>query len=120
MNREVIENYFISWKNYDLKLLSNIFEVESTYSIINKSFCYKGINEITNYWIRNSKRQKDLDLKWEITKENKKVTTVTFNANFYDIEEKEYNNINGCINFYINKNKKIYKLSETYNKKVNI
>ncbi len=112
----IVESYFKAWKKYDLKLLGKIFEQDANYFIENKSFGYNGIKQITDYWIKNSLRQRDLKLEWKIILEKIDAVKVYFNAKFYDTEEAEFNDISGYIDFFINNKDKIYKLSEFYTK----
>lgn len=112
----IVESYFKAWKKYDLKLLEKIFEQDANYFIENKSFGYNGIKQITDYWIKNSHRQRNLKLEWKIILDKKDAVKVYFNAKFYDTEEAEFNNISGYIDFFINNKDKIYKLSEFYTK----
>lgn len=110
-----VKNYFVAWERYDIDLLKKIFSPNAHYVIKNKCV-YCGIDEITDYWLRNRKRQENLELKWNILKSEKSKDIVRFYATFWDSEEFMYNIINGEITFKFNYENVIILLSEFYNK----
>lgn len=114
---KVVEDYFNAWVNYDLSLLSSLFVFNAKYEIRNKKKTYNGIDEICEYWRLNSKRQKSLSVTWKIQQILKSKFVVPFVASFYDLEEDEYQTIEGAIDFIFTEDGKIAILSEEYIKK---
>lgn len=114
MNREKVDLYFKAWLEYDLTLLREIFTGEAKYIIENKNQVYEGIKEISRYWTRNKKRQKDIKLKWRTNSDN----GVFFRARFWDSEECELQVIVGVIYFTFDMSGRICELREYYYKTV--
>ena len=111
----IIASYFKAWKEYDVALISTIFAAEASYEIIPRNRILKGSGEICEYWKRNQKRQRDIFISWDILQEKEDLVSVSFRARFYDVEEKEQQQIVGDINFIFNNNI-IQHLSERYDK----
>ena len=118
MQHEHVKKYFAAWKAYDTELLQSIFMPSAKYIIQNKKRIYTGIQEIVQYWKRNEKRQKDIQLSWKTIKSEPFCETVDFLAEFWDIEECVFNKITGFIVFKFNSENKIEELSELYQKEV--
>lgn len=112
-----VDKYFKAWNFYDIGLLKEIFSVNARY-VIRKKKIYRGIDQIIEYWKKNQKRQKDLQLHWKVIKRTARCDVVEFGAYFYDISEKLYNKINGTIIFKYDANEKIKVLTEAYRKRV--
>ena len=111
---EIVGLYFRCSEKYDLGLLRKIFDDNLKY-IINDNLAYKNIGELTNYWIRNQKRQRNIVLEYKLIKRVGTLTFVDFLATFDDCLELAHNIIDGIILFEINEGK-ILRLSEWYNK----
>jgi hypothetical protein len=113
-----IENYFHSWKNYDVSLLADIFAANAVYIIQPNNQTLSGVNAIQQYWLRNARRQRNLVISWQLIDWLAQDYICTFEAQFDDIEERETHRIAGHINFTLNNNGCIVVLSETYSKEV--
>lgn len=114
---DIVNNYFFSWKEYDIDLLTKIFHPKATYNIKPIHQVLTGIEEICRYWERNKKRQRNIIVEWEIIKTTLSSIDCEFNAEFWDNEESEQQRISGNISFVIIDGI-IYSLSETYQKTV--
>jgi hypothetical protein len=114
---KLVENYFLSWQVHDNKLLVEIFSVEAVYEIICLKRSYVGLSEIVAYWTRNSLRQKEIFLEHEILGLKDDKAFVRFKVDFFDVEEKQKQLIEGRIIFYF-KNRKIFYLKENYIKTI--
>ena len=112
----IVTKYFDAWLRYDTCLLKEIFDPSANYIIRNKQYTFSGINKITNYWLRNKGRQRNLSLIWSIVRFEEKHCAVVFQAKFYDIEEDDMNVINGVIDFFMTNTNQIGVLSEEYSK----
>ena len=113
-NREKIDLYFEAWQTYDLILLHEVFSKDAKYVIENKNTSYEGIVAISQYWLRNKKRQKGLTLAWYTYLD----FSTVFKARFWDCEESENQEIVGVINFSFDTQGKIVELREYYHKSV--
>ena len=111
-----VENYFIAWKNYDVGLLKAIFSPSAKY-IIRRKIIYNGIDEIIQYWEKNKKRQKGIQLHWKILNSSHSCEVVEFGAYFWDLENKIYTKVNGQIIFTFDSNNQIINLTEAYKKR---
>lgn len=109
-----VKKYFIAWQTYDLKLLCSIFSPTAKYIIRNKNRSLNGIEEIEQYWQRNKRRQKDIQLRWKIIRSRPHTDEVEFYAYFGDIEEQKIVRVFGRIIFTYNATEQIIKLSEAY------
>lgn len=114
--KQRVAKYFIAWKEYDMDLLRDIFFSTAKYVIRGKR-TYYGIEEIVQYWERNKKRQKDIQLYWKILNTSFHCEIVEFGAYFWDLEEEVYTKINGQIIFKYNSKNQIIKLTEAYKKR---
>lgn len=111
-----VEKYFIAWKNYDVDMLKSIFSPSAKY-IIRRKRIYNGIDEIIQYWMRNKKRQKDIQLHWKMLNSSYRCEVVEFGAYFWDLESKLYTKVNGQIILKYNCNNQITNLTEAYKKR---
>lgn len=111
----IIKSYFESWKHYDNALLERIFHKNATYKIKPKNRSLKGHDQLLKYWTRNKNRQRNIRLKWDILNRNIYTYKVSFEAKFYDFEERENQKVEGVINFSFYK-KKVIRLTEQYKK----
>src|SRR5690348_12085791 len=93
---DIANEYFRVWREYDYSGLQNLFYATATYEIRGKR-TLKGYKEIRDYWARNQHRQKDLILSWKFLNWDASRITVSFNARFFDTEEKQYQQILGQI-----------------------
>ncbi len=112
---EIVNLYFKAWLEYDLHLIDKIFTMSASYIILSRKKILRGKKQIETYWIRNSKRQKNLNLSWEVNGEFDDCAFTTFSAEFYDIELESVVSINGIISFLFEGNR-ISSLSEYYKK----
>ena len=112
----IVSEYFDSWERHDICLLERIFDPCAKYIIRNKQYIYSGIKEITNYWIRNMRRQRNVKTKWNVLNHGDNNCSVSIQASFYDIEEQSMNFIDGVIDFHLTKEYRIDVLSEEYSK----
>ena len=115
--KKIVEKYFRIWESYDLAGLMQLFDENAKYEIAPIKKILNGTVEICDYWNRNVKRQKGLELSWHFISIKKSYVKVNFNAKFYDTEEKEHQKITGTIEFYL-KNNNVTLLSETYTKSI--
>jgi len=111
----IVSEYFRVWKSYDLEGVRKIFDYKAKYEIIPKKRTLIGHSGICEYWYRNSQRQKDLMLSWDVIFSNNSYIKTSFIAEFFDIKEKEIQKIEGQIEFFINKDN-VFLLSENYEK----
>lgn len=109
----IVNEYFRVWKSYDLEGLKRIFDYEAKYEIIPKKRTLMGHTGICEYWNRNLQRQQDLILSWNVIFSNNSYVKTNFIAEFFDIEEKEVQRIEGQIEFFINEDNVSF-LSENY------
>ncbi len=110
---ELADKYFFSWLTYSIQDVRNLFHSDARYLIKPRNRVLHGIDEMCDYWKRNSKRQRDLVVDWAYIKESGNLITFAFTANFYDKEEMQYQYISGEIDFLI-ENNRILSLEETY------
>lgn len=110
--------YFTAWRNYDVELLKLIFASNAKYIIRHKKRVYSGIDDITEYWLRNKRRQRDLNVHWRIVKSGTRFEIVEFVALFQDVEQWEMVKVIGQIIFEYNAKGKIAVLTEAYRKNV--
>ena len=115
-HKQRVENYFIAWKNYDIQMLRAIFSQSAKY-IIRRKKTYNGIEEIVEYWKKNAKRQKSIQLHWKIITSSYRCEVVQFGAYFWDLETNLYTKVNGQIIFKYDCNNQIIRLTETYKKR---
>lgn len=113
-----VNSYFKAWKEYNIDLLRHIFTPNAKYVIRGKR-TYYGIDQIVEYWKKNQKRQKELQLYWKIKKSTPRCEIVKFGAYFFDITTGLYNKINGEIIFKFDEKNRILVLTEAYTKRTN-
>ena len=115
--KELVDLYFTSWLTYDTTLITQLFHDTSSYIIIPRKKVLCGIEEIIAYWIRNSKRQKNIELEWETSNINEFYAFSDFSAGFYDVELNVNVHIHGTIAFVFERTH-IHCLSEYYTKHI--
>jgi hypothetical protein len=115
LGNDIVNKYFLSWQKHDIGLLNTIFHKGATYEIICLKRKYIGLKEITNYWNRNARRQKDITIDYKIYIRTKNKIYLKFNSIFFDVEECERQRIDGKMIIYIKRNRICY-LKENYTK----
>lgn len=111
-----VGKYFTAWKNYDVEMLKSIFSPVAKY-VIRRKIIYNGIDEIVQYWERNKKRQKSIQLHWKVLNSSYRYEVVEFGAYFWDSESRLYTKVNGQIIFKYDCNNQIANLTEAYKKR---
>lgn len=114
----VIEAYFRAWQNHNVADIQRIFADQAIYKIGPRNRDLVGKEEISAYWRRNKKRQKELSVEWELIGVLHNSVKASFHATFYDTEENNKQSITGIITFFVNDSNKISLLSEHYSKKL--
>ena len=112
----LVAEYFRIWRDYDLSAISRIFAPDGTYVIHSIHRTIRGHREISDYFLRNKRRQKDLSLDWAILHCAAGYSQASFRAKFFDREEGQRQTIKGIISFSIDSNGQIRSLSEAYEK----
>jgi hypothetical protein len=99
-------------------VIRELFNEETPYRIIKRNpKIYHGRQEIIKYWKRNKDRQKELRIKFKITKNSGNLANVQFKTLFFDLSESQNQIISGNIKFKI-KNNSIDSLKEAYTKEI--
>lgn len=84
MKNKILEKYRICWENHDLKLLEELFHTEIVYQEkVDNIFI--GIDKLKEYWINNSKKQRDVVFKVLSHIESEPFTVAHWEANFYHL-----------------------------------
>lgn len=115
MQKKIVDQYFYSWIKYDTEMITQLFSNTSSYIILPRKRVLDGVTEIIAYWVRNSKRQKDLKLEWEVSNIALGHAFSDFSAHFYDIELNSNVHIHGTISFVF-REQHILTLAEYYDK----
>lgn len=116
--KKIVEHYFQTWKEHDIRGVMQLFDAKARYKIRPKQKTLNGQPEICEYWRRNAQRQKGLELFWDILSIKKSYAKVHFVAKFYDKEENEHQKVVGIIEFYLSKQNTVILLSEHYQKSI--
>ncbi len=114
---KIVSDYFTSWQNHDIVLLREIFMEDAKYKILSLKRSYKGIDQIIDYWKRNSARQKDICVSYKITINIGILLLVNFSVTFIDEEEDQCQLIKGNILLSF-RGKRISCLREKYTKTI--
>ena len=118
LNKKTVEDYFLAWKKYDVVLLGDVFDFHADYIIRNKNVTLRGFDQIKEYWLKNEKRQNNLQLNWKTILIDTKNAQVDFRASFFGVDENAFVQVQGKINFCFNRDSKISELSERYKKTI--
>lgn len=113
--KQMVDLYFSAWRTHDAELLKQLFADKASYVILPRKKVLYGFAEIAAYWDRNAKRQKDVELEWEVGNITAHNAFSDFTAHFYDVELKAHVQIQGAICFCFEEGKTVY-LSEYYSK----
>lgn len=117
-NKSIVKKYFVCWKTYDTQGLKNLFSRDARYEIMPIYKTLYGLEEIRLYWKKNRIRQRNIEISWDIKKSLPNEVWVDFSAEFIDVNENESQLVSGIILLIIDDNKKIYRLTELYTKKI--
>jgi hypothetical protein len=112
-DEHLVQDYFAAWLNHDIDKLQKLFISNCEYEIKNKRKI-SGIKELIEYWERNKKRQRYVDVFDPIVLEQSaSYMRVAFCATFLDVEERQHQTVFGEITFKFS-DQKISSLSEKY------
>jgi hypothetical protein len=76
-----------------------------------------GLGAITEYWLRNKRRQQDIAVTWDVRREEASDVFVTFTATFYDIDGRHQEVIEGEFVARFDRHGKIRIFTEHYAKR---
>lgn len=113
--RRVEEDYFASWLMHDWEILDSIFSESFEYAIEGKNVIIDR-QKLKDYWLRNSRRQKELKVFKACLAEEKNWSSYAFCAQFYNKVKGQNQSVVGRIVFRLTDDGKIASLSESYEK----
>jgi hypothetical protein len=115
--RRIIDDYFWSWLRYDTGRLARVFDARAEYHISPRNRTLMGLGAITEYWLRNKRRQQDIAVTWDVRREEASDVFVTFTATFYDIDGRHQEVIEGEFVARFDRHGKIRIFTEHYAKR---
>lgn len=103
----LVDKYIEAWIKHDIKILSSIFHKDILYDDrgINS---YAGIEELLDYWIENSKKQRDVTFKSIEIINCKNKIILHWEASFFHLVKKKKKFLKGIIIMTVLDNKIIH------------
>lgn len=109
------EKYFTAWRQHSWEMLSSITTQDIIYQIDDKR-TLSGHAALEEYWNRNSTRQDQIEVFSTKISEGRRYGSYIFSANFQNKIKGVNQSIYGRINFYLNADGVICRISEKYTK----
>ena len=111
---DLIKKYFDAWQSHSVPTLGEIFHQSATYTVRGKP-PISGLQDIEQYWRRNSARQLSLRVRHIQIPNAEDVNEAVFLSTFDDTEEHKRQAVGGTIVFSFDpESGKILSLVETY------
>lgn len=110
---QIIMNYFDCWVHHSIKELPNIFDRDCVYMINNIRTLF-GIESITDYWIENSREQRNVEYSYQIVDQSLDSISLQWTASFDRVDTRDRRHLRGLMLLKIS-NGKISYLAEAFN-----
>ncbi len=100
----IVELYKVAWESHNIELLKSIFHEDIIYNDRDINL-YVGLDELINYWIKNSKKQKDINFNpIEVISCDNKII-ILWEASFFHIIKKKRKFLKGMMMITLLENK---------------